>query len=103
MVYKNPTSVSEVSINLLIENETGIYPPQLIEIWGGTSEKNMKKLGTSKPLQPKQSTKPFMQVSECKIKPFKGTYFKLVAKPLNVLRDGKPNPALFLIDEVFVN
>jgi uncharacterized membrane protein len=103
MVYKNPTSVSEVSINLLIETETGIYPPQLIEIWGGTSEKNMKKLGTSKPLQPKQSTKPFMQVASCKIKPFKGTYFKLVVKPFNVIRDGKPNPALFLIDEVFVN
>ena len=103
MVYKNPTSVAEVSLNLLIETETGIYPPQLIEIWGGTSEKNMKKLGTSKPIQPKQSTKPFMQVASCKIKPFKGTYFKLVAKPLNVIRDGKPNPALFLTDEVFVN
>jgi hypothetical protein len=48
MVYKNPTSVSEVSLNLLIETETGIYPPQLIEIWGGTSEKSMKKLGNIK-------------------------------------------------------
>jgi uncharacterized membrane protein len=103
MVYKNLTTVSDVSVNLLIETETGIYPPQLIEIWGGTSEKNMKKLGTSRPVQPIPATKPFMQVVSCKIKPFRGTYFKVVAKPFNVLRDGKPNPALFLIDEVFVN
>lgn len=103
MVYKNPTLVSEVSMNLLIETETGIYPPQQIEIWGGTSEKSMKKLGSAKPLQPNQMIKPFMQVAMCKIKPFKGTYFKVVAKPLNIIRNGKNSPALFLIDEVFVN
>ncbi len=106
MVYKKPTTVSEVSINFLIETETGIFPPQVIEIWGGSSEKNMKLIGTCKPIQPKETIKPFIQVSLCKLKPHRGTHFKLIAKPLNPIPNwhgNKGGVALFLVDEVFVN
>jgi len=83
MIYKKPTTVSEISLNFLIETETGIFPPQIIEVWGGSSEKNMKLLGKSKPLQPKELIKPFIQVSSCKINSYIGTHFKIISKPLN--------------------
>jgi uncharacterized membrane protein len=106
MIYKKPTTVSEISLNFLIETETGIFPPQIIEVWGGSSEKNMKLLGKSKPLQPKELIKPFIQVSSCKINSYKGTHFKIIAKPLNPIPNWhgyKGGIALFLVDEVFVN
>jgi len=105
-VYKKPVTLSEIGINLLIETETRIFPPQSIEIWGGTSEKNMKLLSTTKPIQPKELSKPYILTFYCKTKPTKATFFKVVAKPMEFVPNWHPAKGkvpLFLVDEMFVN
>ncbi len=105
-VYKKPVTLSEIGINLLIETETRIFPPQSIEIWGGTSEKNMKLLSTTKPIQPKELSKPYIITIYCKTKPTKATIFKVVAKPMEFVPNWHPAKGkvpLFLVDEMFVN
>ncbi len=106
MVYKKPVTISEIALNLLIETETRIFPPQSIEIWGGTSEKNMKLLSITKPIQPKELSKPYILTIYCKTKPTKATFFKIVAKPMEFVPNWHPNKGkvpLFLVDELFVN
>ncbi len=99
--YDRPVSVSNISLNLLIESQASIYPPESIEIWGGNDSDNMRLLTKKKPEQPTKNGKGFIQLVNCPIKTFSGTYFKIIAKPLPRRKKGQAD--LFLIDEIFVN
>ncbi|MFT5886425.1 MAG: hypothetical protein ACI9IP_002892 [Arcticibacterium sp.] len=104
--YDNPVSVSNISLNLLIESQSTIFPPGSIEIWGGNDPNKMRLLTTTRPAQPTESKKGYIQLVNCPIKTFSGKYFKIVAKPLQPVPKWKSKngrAALFLIDEIFVN
>lgn len=104
--YDKPVSVSNISLNLLIESQSSIFPPGSIEIWGGNDLNKMRLLTTTRPVQPTENKKGYIQLVNCPIKTFRGKYFKIVARPLQPLPRWKSkngSAALFLVDEMFVN
>ncbi|GAB2800943.1 hypothetical protein GCM10027275_53720 [Rhabdobacter roseus] len=104
--YKRPVTVSSVTLRTMIEPETGIFPPAAIEVWGGTSETQLKLLGTFKPQVPVKGTPPALQALGGTFKPQTVTFLKIIAKPLPEIPDwhgSKGRRALLLVDEVFVN
>jgi len=104
--YKEPVTISSVALNMLIEPETIIFPPSSIEIWGGATKAQMRLITTVNPIRPKQESKPFIQVADCKFQARKISYLKIIAKPLKKLPDWnkkKGKPALLLVDEIFIN
>ena len=45
---KDPTSLSQFSMSFLEDSEKGIFPPELVEVWGGEYKNKMVKLGEAK-------------------------------------------------------
>ncbi|WP_128544557.1 c-type cytochrome domain-containing protein [Larkinella soli] len=104
--FRKPVSVASVALRVMVEPETGIFPPQLVEIWGGSTRENLKLLGTVKPAMPKEKSAPVLKAVECRIKPQPVSFMKIVARPVEKLPDwhpGKGKRALLLVDEVFIN
>ncbi len=104
--YKTPKIISSIAMNTLIETETSIFPPFMIEIWGGPSMNKLQLITRMKPEHPKDYRKPFIELIECKIPKQKISYLKIIAKPVMKLpawHKNKNNPALLLVDEVLVN
>jgi uncharacterized membrane protein len=104
--YKEPVLVTSFAMNILVEPETIIFPPATVEVWGGASATSLRPIGQLKPRQPKQEGKPYIELIECEIKAFKGTHFKIIARPVPALPEWhkrKGAPALLLVDELFVN
>ncbi|SFC09889.1 FN3 associated domain-containing protein [Spirosoma endophyticum] len=104
--FKKPVSVTSVAVRTMIEPETGIFPPEAIEIWGGNSRDQMKLIGTTKPSLPTKKSDPTLTEIECKFKPQTVSFLKIVAKPVVRLPEwhsNKGNRALLLVDEVFIN
>ncbi|GAB4017262.1 c-type cytochrome domain-containing protein [Spirosoma koreense] len=104
--FKRPVTVTSVDLRTMIEPETGIFPPELIEIWGGNSREQMTLLATTRPALPAQKSDPVMKALGCRFKPHTVSYLKIVAKPVAKLPEwhgSKGNRALLLVDEIFIN
>jgi len=104
--FKTPKEISSVAMNTLIEMETSIFPPAMIEIWGGPSIDKLRLITRMNPEHPKDYRKPFIELIECKIPKQKISYLKIIAKPVMKLpawHKNKNNPALLLVDEVLIN
>ncbi|WP_229216679.1 c-type cytochrome domain-containing protein [Dyadobacter sp. 3J3] len=104
--FKKPVAISSVGLHYMVEEDTGIFPPELVEIWGGTNPKQLKLLTKMTAALPSKGDKPSLKSMEGKFKTETVTYLKIVAKPLNKMpkwhRD-KDKKALLLIDEMFLN
>ncbi|GAB2557061.1 c-type cytochrome domain-containing protein [Spirosoma aerophilum] len=104
--FKKPISVSSVALRVMVEEETSIFPPEVVEIWGGNSREKMTLLGTLKPGMPVKKEKPILKAVVCAFKPQTVSFLKVIAKPVKKLPDWHPNKgnnALLLVDEVFIN
>ena len=104
--YKEPVTITSVSLNTLIETETIIFPPGSIEIWGGVIPSKMHLITTMVPDQPTKESKPYIKLLESKFKPQNIRYMKIIAKPLKSLpkwHKSKGSPSLLLVDEIFIN
>jgi hypothetical protein len=104
--FKKPVQVSSVALRIMVEEETGIFPPGMVEIWGGDSRDRMKLLATLKPDQPLKKSAPALKSVACSFTPQSVSCLKIIAKPVGQLPNWHPNkgkPALLLVDEVFIN
>ncbi|GAB3167426.1 c-type cytochrome domain-containing protein [Telluribacter humicola] len=104
--FKQPVTISSVALRTMVEPENGIFPPAMVEVWGGATESQLKLLGTYRPTIPTKKTKPSLSAYGPAFKPQSVTFIKVVAKPLNEMpawHNNKGNKALLLVDEVFVN
>ena len=104
--FKTPVRVSSVALRVMVEEETGIFPPGTVEIWGGNSRDQMKLLATIKPDQPLKKSAPVLKAVTCSFTSQAVSYLKIVAKPVGQIPSWHPNkgkPALLLVDEVFIN
>ncbi|WP_247237357.1 c-type cytochrome domain-containing protein [Telluribacter sp. SYSU D00476] len=104
--FKQPVTISSVALRTMVEPENGIFPPATVEVWGGTSESQMKLLGTYRPAVPTKETKPSLSAYGPTFKPQAVTFIRIVARPLNEMpawHNNKGRKALLLVDEVFVN
>ena len=104
--FRKPVRVSSVALRIMIEEETGIFPPGTVEVWGGDSRDRMKLMATLRPGQPVKKSTPILKAVTCVFTPQTVSYLKIIAKPVSQLpswHSNKGKPALLLIDEVFIN
>ncbi|ULQ54758.1 c-type cytochrome domain-containing protein [Flavihumibacter fluvii] len=98
-IFYKPVTVSSVGLHYMLEQETGIYPPALVEVWGGENAQQAKLLLTIKPPLPAKGEKPSLKMVEGAFKPHTVSYLKIIAKPLKIKKDQH----LLLVDEMFLN
>ncbi len=100
--FDKAPDLKTVGFRIMVEEETGIYPPGIIEIWGGENENRLHlvaKQVTSKLPEPRE--KPTLQKIELPVKSSPSLKcLKIVLKPFQ-----RPNerPKLVLVDEMFLN
>jgi uncharacterized membrane protein len=104
--FKKPIMISSVGVHYMIEEDTGIFPPEIVEVWGGDNASNLKLLTKFKAELPSKGDKPTLKTVEGKFKPQSVSYIKIVAKPLSKIPEwhrSKGGKALLLVDEMFLN
>jgi uncharacterized membrane protein len=104
--FKKPITVSSVDLRTMIEPETGIFPPAEVEIWGGDTRDNLKRIATTHPPLPVNKSDPVLKAVSCSFKPQTVAYLKIIAKPVAKLPEWHPNKGkqgLLLVDEIFIN
>jgi len=103
--FRKPVNVSSVALRIMVEEETGVLPPGIVEIWGGNSRDQLKLLGTLKPTQPAKKEPHELKPITCSFKPQSVSFLKIIAKPVALPdeKSGKTKPGLVLVDEVFIN
>ena len=96
--FNKPITLSSFGLHFMVEEETGIYPPDIVEIWGGENEKQLKLIASIKPPIPKKKDK-LLKTMEVSFKPLTVSCLKIIAKPHVDKKDRK----LLLVDEMFLN
>jgi len=98
-LFKNPVTIASVGMHYMVEQTTGIYPPEQIEVWGGDNEKKLKLLTTLKPAMPVKGEKASLKLAEGYFKPQQVSCLKIIARPYAK----KKNKYLLLVDEMLIN
>ncbi len=98
-LFKTPVTISSVGLHYMVEEETGIYPPMEVEVWGGENEKKAKLLVKMKPELPKKGEKPSLKLIESYFRSVEVSYLKVIAKPYQKKNDRY----LLLVDEMLFN
>ncbi|CAG5017163.1 hypothetical protein DYBT9275_05715 [Dyadobacter sp. CECT 9275] len=104
--FKQPVTISSVGLHYMIEEDTGIFPPDVVEVWGGNDPTQLKLLTKFKAALPSKGDRPSLKMTAGNFKPQQVTWLKIVAKPLNSIPDwhrNKGKKALLLVDEMFIN
>jgi uncharacterized membrane protein len=105
--FKTPQTISIVSLRIMEELATGIFPPQSIEIWGKSSSAgkftrvHVLKIPIPKELKPHE-----LYAIPVKFKATSFKALKIIAKPLEKIpqwHGAKDKRALLLVDEIFLN
>ncbi len=105
-LFDKPVRLSSVALRVMVEEETGIFPPGTIEIWGGENEGNLRKLTTLTPTMPVKKSPHELQALVASFPPQSVSCLKIIARPLKEIPAWHPNKgkqALLLVDEVFIN
>ncbi|WP_018623134.1 c-type cytochrome domain-containing protein [Spirosoma luteum] len=105
-LFDKPVSLSSVALRVMIEEETSIFPPGTIEIWGGENEGNLRKLTTLTPDMPVKKSPHELKALVTSFSPQSVSCLKIIARPLKEIPAWHPNKgkqALLLVDEVFIN
>jgi uncharacterized membrane protein len=105
--FKTPKTISIVSLRIMEELSTGIFPPQSIEIWGKTNANGpFKRIHIMKVPVPKETRFHELYAIDVKFKPTSFSELKIIAKPLEKIpqwHGAKDKRALLLVDEIFLN
>ena len=105
--FKTPKTISIVSLRIMEELSTGIFPPQSIEVWGkSTSGGAFKRIQVLKIPVPKETRTHELYAIDVKFKPALFKEMKIIAKPLEKIpqwHGAKDKRALLLVDEIFLN
>ena len=105
--FKTPKTISIVSLRIMEELSTGIFPPQSIEIWGKTNANGpFKRIHIMKVPVPKETRFHELYAIDVKFKPTNFSELKIIAKPLEKIpqwHGAKDKRALLLVDEIFLN
>lgn len=104
--FKQPTLVSSVGLHYMIEEDTGIFPPEKVEVWGGADRNSLKLLATFKAPLPAKGDTPTLKSVTGTFKPTSVKCLKIIAKPVASIpawHRNKDKKALLLVDEMFIN
>ena len=106
LYYDSLREIRSVSLNTLIETETSIFPPTVIEVWGGPSESSLVLIARKRIDLPTVYRKPYIELFDVAFEERSMSCLRIVAKPLIQLpawHKDKNKPALMLIDEILIN
>jgi uncharacterized membrane protein len=106
LYFKQRVTMQSVTLNIMKQIPTYIFPPTDVEIWGGTDKSKLRLLRVIKPNIPKKDEERSLIKVEAKFKPQGISCLKIVVKNLKKLpawHPGKGQPAWIFIDEVFLN
>lgn len=95
--------LKSVLLSSLVHTAPHMFPPAIIQIYGGQEKNNLKLLGSLKPRQPKSDQNIHFAYYDCQITGENVKFLKIVVKPLSKMppwHDAKGEPAWFFIDEV---
>ncbi len=98
--FNQPVSLSTFGLHYMVEEETGIHPPAVIEIWGGDNEQALKLITTIRPARPIKKEK-LLKIAEASFPARPVSCLKIIAKP--PLDEKSKKPRLILVDEMFLN
>lgn len=104
--FKKPVMLSSLGVRYMVEEDTGIFPPEQVEIWGGTTRENMKLLTKFKAPMPVKGERASLRSVSGSFEPQQVSYIKIVARPLSKIPEwhrSKGKRALLLVDEMFLN
>lgn len=104
--FNQPELLQSVGLNIMQNTGGGLFPPQSVEVWGGTDPKSMRKLSVLKPPVPGKDDPGKLGKIECRFKPQKLTCLKIVAKPLAKMPEwhgNKGKTAWLFVDELMLN
>jgi hypothetical protein len=102
--FETPQELSKVSLSYLEDGENGVMPPLFVEVWGGKSNSDMKKLSLVKALMPTTKGKAAKRLLIARFDKQRVSYIKLIARNMGELPKEHPlrktsKPWLF-VDEV---
>jgi uncharacterized membrane protein len=104
--FKKPVPLTTVTIAYLKRIGSHIMPPASVEVWGGNSEADLKKLQRVIPEQPKKMEDKANLGINVPVKPGQYKVLKIVVKPLPKLpkwHNDKGKPGWFFVDEILFN
>src|SRR5450432_2260008 len=104
--YAEPVMVSSVTLSTQIDVGAFVMPPVSVEVWGGTTEKNLVRLSRITPQQPDSVKPQYMRGYDCNFKAVRISYLKVVAVPVDKLPKWHPSKGQkgwVFTDEIFVN
>ena len=106
LYFSKDEPVKSVTLSMLRDINSYIFPPKKVEVWGGKDAAHLKLLGSISPQQPtKDLTAKEVLAIKCSFAQTEIKYIKLVAQPVTLPQwhPGKGTPAWVFTDEVFVN
>ena len=98
--FNKPVILSTFGLHYMIEEETGIHPPAVIEVWGGDHEQSLKLIATIRPARPVKKEK-LLKIAETSFEARQVSCLKIIARP--PLDEKSKKPRLILVDEMFLN
>lgn len=98
--FKKPVKLSTFGLHYMVEEESGIHPPEMIEVWGGLDEQSLTLISSIRPARPVKKEK-LLKIAETSLKGRTVSCLKIIAKP--PLDAKSKNPRLILVDEMFLN
>ncbi len=104
--YPAPVLVSSVTLSSYVDIGSYIMPPVFVEVWGGSTEKNMVRLSRITPPQPDSIRPSSMRGFDCNFKPAPVRFLKVIAMPVDKLpkwHPAKGQKGWIFTDEIFVN
>ncbi|MGX5816778.1 c-type cytochrome domain-containing protein [Chitinophaga lutea] len=105
-MFRQPVHLREVTLNTMQLTRSYIFPPAVLEVWGGESPDKMRLLRKLHPAQPGKDTRDTLQCLRCTFAPSELQCLKIVAIPVEKLpgwHDGRGQKAWIFVDEVLFN
>ncbi|MBK8705727.1 MAG: chitobiase/beta-hexosaminidase C-terminal domain-containing protein [Saprospiraceae bacterium] len=100
-----PVSLSSVTLSTLFSVDSYIFPPTVVEVWGGNSAGSLKRIGLLKPDMPGKSMMPANRFYTCEVSSSPIRYLRVIARPIPTLpgwHPGKGDKGWVFVDEVVV-
>ncbi|MHA8099405.1 c-type cytochrome domain-containing protein [Aquirufa aurantiipilula] len=101
--FKQAKNMKGITVSYLRKQDSNIFPPLEIEIWGGNSATSLKKLASVKPEQPEENGGYSPQAINIPLPSGTYTHYRMLAKRIKrfpaYVKD-KANPAIIKLDEV---
>jgi uncharacterized membrane protein/mono/diheme cytochrome c family protein len=106
LYYRKPVTIKDLTFSGIVDIGAYIFPPSVLEVWGGPDQDHLRRLGTLTPGQPGRMEPPSMTGYRISFPATTVSCLKVVADPVKKLPEwhpGKGKPGWVFFDELLVN